>query len=216
MVEIPWTPIHEPIFLDLDDGITCCVLRLPANPRNNSISNVTLAHSEERMTPQRKEQHAAGRFCLSEASRKEGITGQISLSENFPLRLETSNGMVPVSISHSDSLAVAVIGKGYSQIGVDLEPKERQIRNSILDQFCTPEEIDSLSNESSDYHRLNVWMAKEAVSKATGQGMATAKQIKIDGEFAGYQSKNYRLFQNEFENHFIMIAVPYSDSSIES
>ena len=71
-----------------------------------------------------------------------------------------------------------------------------------------------LTSENSNSHRLNLWMTKEAVSKATGKGMSTAKEINLDDNLALYQSTKYRLFTDEFENHIIMVA--YSDSPIES
>ena len=215
MVEIPWTPIHEPIFLEIGTNFSCCVLRIPSEPRNRLFSEIPLTHSDfNRMIPIRREQHAAGRYCLSTAITREGIRGEISLSEDFPLRIESSNGVFPVSISHSDSLAVAVIGREGSQVGVDLESLDREIQVSILDQFCTQKEIKLLTSENSNFQRLTTWMTKEAVSKATGKGMSTAKEIILHDNFAQYQSTQYRLFTHEFENHIIIVA--YSDSPIES
>lgn len=215
MVEIPWTPIHEPIFLEIGTNFSCCVLRIPSEPRNRLFSEIPLTHSDfNRMIPIRREQHAAGRYCLYTAITREGIRGEISLSEDFPLRIETSNGVFPVSISHCDSLAVAVIGREGSQIGVDLESLDREIQVSILDQFCTQKEIELLTSENSNFQRLTTWMTKEAVSKATGKGMSTAKEIILHDNFAQYQSTQYRLFTHEFENHIIIVA--YSDSPIES
>ena len=71
-----------------------------------------------------------------------------------------------------------------------------------------------LTSENSNFQRLTTWMTKEAVSKATGKGMSTAKEIILHDNFAQYQSTQYRLFTHEFENHIIIVA--YSDSPIES
>ncbi len=112
---------------------------------------------------------------------------------------------------------VVTMEESYTQshiFQVDIESKNRIIPISILDQFCTQNEIELLTSENSNSHRLNTWMTKEAVSKATGKGMSTAKEIILHDNFAQYQSTQYRLFTHEFENHIIIVA--YSDSPIES
>ena len=210
-----WNPLHEPIFLEVGEGIFCCLLKIPSVPRDVAYSMVPFTNANlDKMVPIRREQHAAGRYCLNKVIQKAEIDCQ-GISQTFPLMAKTNFGDFPASISHCETLAVAVLSCHHYQIGVDIESKNRIIPISILDQFCTLDEIDELSTDSSTNNRLNLWMIKEAVSKATGDGMSVAKAIVIDNEFAQYNSSEFQLIRFEFEGHLIVIAVPYSDSSMD-
>jgi len=210
-----WTPLHEPIFLDIEAGMFCSLLQIPRIPREVSFEEILFTNSNfEFMTPSRREQHAAGRYCLNSVINKAEITHG-KLSEDFPLTINTKTGIKPVSISHCDSIAVAVLGLNYQLIGVDIESKDRTISTAILDQFCSSKEIKGLIN-SSPHERLEIWMAKEAVSKATGDGMSIAKEVAIEGDNGYYESSVFRIIRHEYKRHKIVIAIDYSDSSTDN
>jgi len=210
-----WTPLHEPIFLDTEVGIFCSLLQIPTIPREVSFKEIPFTHSNfESMTPNRREQHAAGRYCLNSVIIKSKIHCE-KISETFPLTIQTKTGVKPISISHCDSFAVAVLGLNNEMIGIDIESKDRIISNSILDQFCSTIEISELISASPTV-RLERWMVKEAVSKATGDGMSIAKEILIEGENAYYQKSIFRIFRHEHEGHNIVLAIDYSDSSVDN
>ena len=59
-------------------------------------------------------------------------------------------------------------------------------------------------------------MAKEAVSKATGDGMSIAKEIAIEDDYAYYKTSIYRIIRHEYAQHKIVIAIYYSDSSVDN
>ena len=210
-----WTPLHEPIFLDVEEDILCSLLKIPTIPRQVSFEEIPFTSSNfESMTPPRREQHAAGRYCLYSIINKAGIQNG-KVAETFPLKIQTNRGIKPMSISHSDSFAVAVLGLIHKSIGVDIEHKDREISSSILDQFCSCDEIRQLINTRSN-EKLEMWMIKEAVSKATGQGMSIAKEVEIVGDNAYYQSSVFRIIRREYNDHKIIIALDYSDSSIDN
>jgi len=210
-----WNPLHEPIFLEVSKDIFCCVLKIPSEPRDVTYSMIPFTNANfDAMVPIRREQHAAGRYCLKKVIQKAEIDCQ-GISQTFPMIVKTNLGDFPASISHCETLAIAVLSRTHHQIGVDIESKNRIIPISILDQFCTQNEIDKLSSDSSTNNRLNLWMVKEAVSKATGDGMSVAKEIQIDNRFAQYNSSEFELIRFEFEDYIITIAVLYSDSSID-
>ena len=210
-----WTPLHEPIFLNIEDGIFCSLLQIPRIPREVSFEEIPFTDSNfQSMTPIRREQHAAGRFCLHSVIQKAEIHyGDIS--KNYPLTIQTKTGIIPISISHCDSIAVAVLGLNYDLIGVDIECKDRIISTAILDQFCSSKEIKELMN-ASPTELLKIWMVKEAVSKATGDGMSIAKEVEIVGDNAYYQSSIFRIIRLEHNGHNIVLAIDYSDSSMDN
>ncbi len=210
-----WTPLHEPIFLDTEVGIYCSLLQIPLIPRKVSYKEIPLTDSNfESMTLKRREQHAAGRYCLNSAILKAEIHCE-KMSETYPLKIQTKTGIKPISISHCDSFAVSVLGLNHELIGVDIESKERKISTSILDQFCSSKEISELI-DISPTERLDTWMAKEAVSKATGDGMSIAKEIAIEDDYAYYKTSIYRIIRHEYAQHKIVIAIYYSDSSVDN
>ena len=66
-----WTPLHEPIFLDIEAGMFCSLLQIPRIPREVSFEEILFTNSNfEFMTPSRREQHAAGRYCLNSVINK--------------------------------------------------------------------------------------------------------------------------------------------------
>ena len=210
-----WTPLHEPIFLDIEVGIFCSLLEIPIIPREVSFEDIPFTYSNfKSMTPWRREQHAAGRFCLHSIIHKANINC-VDISEVYPLTIQTQIGIKPISISHCDSIAVAVLGLNCDSIGVDIESNDRVISTVILDQFCSTEEIRELMTASPS-ERLEKWMIKEAVSKAIGDGMSIAKEVQIVGDNAYYQSSIFRLIRHQYERHNIIIAIDHSDSSMDS
>jgi len=210
-----WTPLHEPLFLDIEVGIFCSILKIPSIPRDVSLETIPFTSSNfESMVPSRREQHAAGRFCLNSLLIKSKIHGA-SISESFPMSIQTNTDNKPISISHCDAFAVAVLALNNKMIGIDIESKCRTISTSILNQFCTSSEVLELMN-APPTDRLERWMVKEAVSKATGKGMSIAKEVTIEGGNAYYQKSFFRIIRHEYEGHNIVIVVDYSDSSSKS
>ena len=69
-----WTPLHDPIFLDIEAGMFCSLLEIPRIPREVSFEEISFTSSNfESMTPSRREQHAAGRYCLNSLINKAEI-----------------------------------------------------------------------------------------------------------------------------------------------
>ncbi len=85
-----------------------------------------------------------------------------------------------LSVSHSgDRVAVAVSTAG--DVGVDIEPLARaqRIGPGVMGQVCSPHEraaICALPGPQRAAAELRLWTAKEAVLKATGDGLRLAPQ----------------------------------------
>ena len=74
-----------------------------------------------------------------------------------------------------DRLLVGISASSY--IGVDLEPQDRSARHSLrlAQRYFAPSEaasLASLAEELQDWAFLRAWACKEAVVKASGQGIA--------------------------------------------
>lgn len=84
--------------------------------------------------------------------------------------LPASTGLF-VSISHSGPIAVCAVADG--PVGIDVEaPGGRPPRPSLIRRVCTPDEA-ALLETAADLEPafLRLWVRKEAVSKALGQGL---------------------------------------------
>ncbi len=79
-------------------------------------------------------------------------------------------GFVPVSISHTRQIAVAVAANGNKLPGVDIEPAPSRVRPGS--DFFHPEEIEDSRTVDALELRMR-WMLKEAAGKLYGVGLAT-------------------------------------------
>ena len=174
-------------------------------------------HSQiSRMLPHRRNQHIAGRRCITDLIQRRGLNpslGKLNLTSDglrFTCGVDTE---FAVSIAHSETLAVAALFDGGKRIGIDCEPLNRDISDGALQEFCTPEEIQFLLNESHSM-RLHHWMVKEAVGKATGEGMAASRRIRVASNEATLDLIQYgiRVIPEPIMNHQVVIATLHSDS----
>jgi 4'-phosphopantetheinyl transferase len=89
-------------------------------------------------------------------------------------RPELPGSPMQVSVSHSGN-RVAVAVSDRSAVGVDLEaPRARALSRSLLRRALTAGEREHLLGVSEDRRKwefLRAWTAKEAILKATGQGL---------------------------------------------
>ena len=80
------------------------------------------------------------------------------------------------NLSHAQGMAVLVLG-GTATLGVDIEPRGRKLPSQLLaPRYCHPAELRWLAESTDDElrHRQNflrLWVRKEAVLKARGDGV---------------------------------------------
>ena len=143
-------------------------------------------------TNKRKVEHCAGRTALAEGLGHWGFdTSQIEVirDKNRAPSLKWIQGVFKnqalpaISIGHAEGYAIiALIEPGW-WVGIDGEPKVREIAENAFAEFCKDDELHWLKANPSEAIRL--WTSKEAVQKAMHLGMnLNPRKIII------YQSKS--------------------------
>lgn len=92
---------------------------------------------------------------------------------DLKVRHEAQGGGVAFSLSHSGDLAVLAVSRD-GIVGVDVE-RVRDVDPAIARRFFAPREADAISGAEDQPQMLaaffRIWTAKEAVVKATGEGI---------------------------------------------
>jgi 4'-phosphopantetheinyl transferase len=102
--------------------------------------------------------------------------------------LGDSSGRVDFNVSHTRGIALVAIARGLpeaTRIGVDVEHEDRDVgADRLATKFLTPREqatIKPLDAQGRRYRFLRHWTCKEAMSKATGDGLAAPfRQLDVD------------------------------------
>jgi 4'-phosphopantetheinyl transferase len=81
------------------------------------------------------------------------------------------------SLSHTRGMVAVAIAEG-AEVGVDVEPTDRRAESmKLAERFFAPEQIELLRAVEGEARRdlfFAIWTLKEAVIKATGQGLSRA------------------------------------------
>ena len=101
---------------------------------------------------------------------RRGVRGRPELADR--------GARIDFNVSHTDSVALLAIARDVpptTRVGVDIEHAERKVGVDLLQKkFLAPgerEKIASLSRDTRRRHFLRYWTCKEAMSKATGDGI---------------------------------------------
>ena len=149
------------------------------------------------------ERERAGRFG-TEALRQRYVAGRAALRETLARRLGIAPAAVPIvrgtrgrpmladdaspdfNVSHTRGVAViALLDRAGHRVGIDIEGEDRSLaHDSLARKFLTADERDAIAPLDDDARRrafLRLWTCKEAMSKATGDGLsAPCARIGID------------------------------------
>jgi len=97
---------------------------------------------------------------------------------------------IDFNVSHTAGMALYAVARGLApqaRIGVDIERRERDVgADRLARKFLAPREQATLAGLAADERRrrfLRYWTCKEAMSKATGDGLA-APFRRLDVELA--------------------------------
>jgi phosphopantetheinyl transferase len=177
--------------------LQCCRAFDIGNGRSlQNLANVILSSREMRTwsqlrVPERRcREWLLGRLCAKDAVRvlvneKKGwglVPSEIEIVANDYGRplvgakiASELDYPLSISIAHSEGVAVAIAGecRDFREVGIDIEPANRDCRG--LEKIILSTSERSLLSTMSRFRRhewlLRFWCAKEAVAKALGQGM---------------------------------------------
>lgn len=147
---------------------------------DNWVENRVLAEDRERylrfVTNDSRRRFLLSRELVYKAFDQIGIKGvslSSSCSNRRPLVLYTEK--LWASISHTPGIIVVAVSSS-GPIGIDVEVQERDIETlGFLGMCCSELEINTLntlSDKDRRYELLDLWIAKEALSKVVGLGLA--------------------------------------------
>jgi 4'-phosphopantetheinyl transferase len=92
-------------------------------------------------------------------------------------------GQLDFNVSHTLATAIFAVTRG-ARVGIDIEHRDRALNvDGVARKFMSPGEQAMLEGLAGDLRRhtlLRLWTCKEAMSKATGDGIAAAfRQIDV-------------------------------------
>ncbi len=95
---------------------------------------------------------------------------------------------IDFNVSHTRDVALVAVARdlpGKARVGVDIEHRDREVgADRLARKFLTPGEWATLADLPEDLRRqrfLRYWTCKEAMSKATGDGLiAPFRQLDVD------------------------------------
>ena len=161
------------------------------------IQDCSSIFSEEipRATQKRLNDHNSGRLLLEKCLQHWGLpvdSIEVLRTEHRAPYLSWINGVwrnekLPgISIGHCEGWAVcALVEPGY-WIGIDAEPKDREIQANAFDMMAKGDELNFLIENSK--MAIETWTAKEAVQKAQKLGMHLNPR---DINLADYEIKSF-------------------------
>lgn len=136
-----------------------------------------------------------GRIALKDVVRN--LLWERGVSEIYPIQIQVRNiaqgrpyvtGFwqedLRVSVAHKESIAVAIVAEG-ADVGIDLEKIEHR-DNAFVTASFQPRELNLVKSVDRDEWLTRLWVAKEAIGKARGTGLAGQLHNitieKIEGE----------------------------------
>jgi 4'-phosphopantetheinyl transferase len=113
---------------------------------------------------------------------------------------------IDFNVSHTHDMSLVGIARG-PRIGVDIERADRDVNaDGLSRKFLAPQERATLDPDDADQRRsrfLRYWTCKEAMSKATGDGISApfrTMEVELGGEIklvqgaAPYEPERWRLY----------------------
>ena len=228
------TPILIRLKLQRDErpvrGILACVPRKHL-PRLEEAPQDFLADSElnqlEKMTKyiRRKQTFLMGRYALKVAAC--AFTGTKNLKKMevatavvlHPLVKYPLKDIPEVTLSHTDTLAVAIAHEAGHIMGIDIEKADTK-KLSVYEREMSAQEEVLLRNSQGKYEVLAnmLWTIKEAMSKAIKVGFMTPFKFMEIKKLSKQKERCYLSFFKNFahfkcysyvlENHIVSIVLP--------
>jgi 4'-phosphopantetheinyl transferase len=188
-------PMPVPVS-DADLAVWLCPLVVPAEQLQTFEATLSPAEHVRRErfgTAALRERYVAGRgtlrALLATALRTEPAAVAIVRGERGRPHLDGPAANLDFNVSHTRGIAlIGILRQRHprARIGVDIEHDDRAVAaDRLAARYLTPGERDRLAGLDSDQRRrrfIRLWTAKEAMSKATGDGLR-APMGKLDVAF---------------------------------
>jgi len=177
-------------------------------------------------------EHLRRRYVIGRASLRRALGEALSLSPAAVPIVRGERGRpkldgigVDFNISHTDKVALIGIARG-ARIGVDIERADREVNaDGLARKFLTPAERATLAPLAAAERRkrfLRYWTCKEAMSKATGEGLSAPFRdlsLDLDGSritlvmgVAPYEPSHWRLHQGALPSEYIATVALWFDA----
>lgn len=181
------------------------------NDESGLLDAEELAEYKAIQSEDRKDEFLSSRHYLKELAAGAGFNNR-----DFSIRkdeLGKPYGLLEeqhvfLSIAHSDNLILCGLSE-KRDIGVDLEPTNREVHERLKDRIFHADEYDSLQSVAP----IRVWTIKEALVKLEGGGLRTnLNEVVIsrkgEEEFLGRfnNDKTARICSFQYKKHWISIA----------
>ncbi len=90
-----------------------------------------------------------------------------------------ADGSLEFNLSHSGALALVAVSRDL-QVGVDLEhPRDFKNEAGMARRICCARELEHLACATEPDELLRLWVRKEAVVKATGEGLGNGLVTRV-------------------------------------
>jgi 4'-phosphopantetheinyl transferase len=178
-------------------------------------------------------EHARAARFGRDSLRRRYIVGRALLRKLLGAAVDLAPGAVPIvrgargrprldgiqgidfNVSHTQDMALVGIARG-PRIGVDIERADRDVNaDGLSRKFLSEQEratLDPLAAEARRLRFLRYWTCKEAMSKATGDGIAApfrhmevalGEEIELVHGAAPYEPERWRLFAVDVPSGFL-------------
>ena len=165
-------------------------------PESEGLENIIAVLSEEEKDRfyRFKNEKAQFTFLTARVYLRFLLSKQISEQDNCQfLKIETTSAGKPYlkdypnlffNLSHTDNLILIAIAN--SPVGVDVEKNERNAdKEAIIKHFFSEREQQSFFSQPDELRQLAFvkgWTRKEAILKATGEGLSAMKNYEVSFE----------------------------------
>jgi 4'-phosphopantetheinyl transferase len=160
-------------------------------------------------------EHIRFRYAASGKPALDPSAGELTVNPNQPAIAQPVNrSVLEFNLSHSQALMVCAVSQSY-QVGIDLE-HVRSITDleGLTQRFFSPQEhlaIQSLAADQRVRSFFQHWTCKEALLKATGEGLADLSKIEIS--IANQEAKLIRWAEKTDSTHqwWLHLFIPAAD-----
>lgn len=183
---------------------------------SNILSEQEQQEYDEIKNARRRTEFLVTRHLIHAMAEKFGLESDFAIQKD-PMGkpyAEVGEQHIFLSIAHCTGNVVCGISESMD-LGVDVEPVERQVHEDLGDRIFHPQE----RNDVTGLEMIRVWTMKEAMVKLQGKGLRTNLNELLlqridDALFAGIfnDDKSARICSFDYDGHWISLAYEYEET----